>query len=258
MAEILLFPRLPLHPARLHLQHIKGRTATELSSLVTTCPLQAVYAATGGARIKSEVLSEVREYLLRSATQLGFPDRYAGESTKFDVEAAAILFEHLPILPCEACRDEVWSFICIRLLPDLTTWRFPDQNDRRFLGGVRNAFQRLWWRAFLLRDDEAHDPWWLVRLPEDALVGLMERPGISSNRAVACSIARAVARLAKSLPPGLREEGWRIAYKLIRQRIPLVNLDAIPEADLTEQLNRLCEIACAMVRYAGVTVRATR
>lgn len=257
MAEILLFPRLPLHQARLQLQHLRGRTASELGVLATASTDLAEYAATGGTRVKADVLTEVRAKLVRSATGFGFPERNAGES-KFDAEAAAILLKHLPILPGEACRDDVWSFLCIRLLPDVTTWRFPDQNEMRFLGGTRNAFQRLWWRAFLLGDDEASDPWWLVRLPEDALVGLMERPGISSNRVVARSIARAIAALARSLPTALREDGWRIAYKLIRQRVPLVNLDAIPEDELAEQLSRLCEIAGAAVQGARAAVKAVR
>lgn len=257
MAELLLFPRLPLHHARLQLQQIRGGRLGELGKLATASDDQAVYPAMGGRRVEADVLTDIRAKVVHCATGFGFPGRNAGES-KFDAEAAAILFSYLPILPCEACRDDVWSFFCIRLLPDVTTWRFPDQNDRRFIGGTRNAFQRLWWRAFLLRDDKAPDPWWLVRLPEDALVGLMERPGISSNRGVARSIARAIASLVRSLPPAMREDGWRLAYKLIRQRIPLVNLDAISEGELAEQLSRLCEAAGAAVQGAKAAVKAMR
>lgn len=198
----------------------------------------------------AESLLDVRRRLLESAKGFGFPDPRGGEPMKFDPEAAAILFQHLPICPGEASRDEVWSFMSSCLLPDLTTWRFPDQNDRRFLGGVRNAFQRLWWRAAMLREDDAPDPWALVRLPEDALVGLMERPGISSNRTVARAIATAIAKLAESLPSALREDGWRAAYKRIRQRIPLVNLDALPQTELADQLESLCRQSVVEVRNA--------
>jgi len=254
MREVLLFPRLSLRAAREHLQRIKGRSAANLSTIATPDSADLVYPATGGTRVRAEALQDIRERLLECASGLGFPDSRGGESMKFDPEAAAILFQHLAICPGEASRDTVWSFMSICLLPDLTTWRFPDQNDRRFLGGVRNAFQRLWWRAAMLGEDHAPDRWALVRLPEDALVGLMERPGISSNRTVARAIAAAIAKLAESLPSALREDGWRMAYKRIRQRIPLVNLDALAPAELAEQLESLCQLSIAEVRSAHPTI----
>jgi Family of unknown function (DUF6339) len=250
MRELLLFPRLSIRAAREHLRQIKGRSAAELSARAIPDSVDVIYPATGGTRITAETLQDVRERLLKCARTFGFPDSGSGQSVRFDPEAAAILFQHLPICSGEASRDDIWSFMSICLLPDLTTWRFPDQNDRRFLGGVRNTFQRLWWRAAMLRADNAPDPWVLVRLPEDALVGLMERPGISSNRAVARAIASAIAKLAESLPNALREDSWRAAYKLIRQRIPLVNLDVLSPAELAAQLDSLCERAQAEVRTA--------
>lgn len=253
MPELFLFPRLFVGAAREHLQQIKGRAAGDLSARATSDSEDAVYPATGGRRIATETLHDLRERLLACARTFGFPDSGGGQSVKFDPEAAGILFQQLPICFGEASRDEVWSFMSICLLPDLTTWRFPDQNDRRFLGGVRNTFQRLWWRAAMLRTDGAPDPWVLVRLPEDALVGLMERPGISSNRPVARAIALAIASLAESLPTTLREDGWRMAYKLIRQRIPLVNLDALSPTELATQLTTLCQRATVEVR-GGVAV----
>jgi len=248
MPELFLFPRLSFAAARERLQQIKGRAAGDLAASATSDSEDAVYPATGGRRVATQTLQDLREGLLRCARTFGFPESGGGQSVKFDPEAAGILFQQLPICPGEASRDEVWSFMSICLLPDLTTWRFPDQNDRRFLGGVRNTFQRLWWRAAMLRTDNAPDPWALIRLPEDALVGLMERPGISSNRPVACAIASAIAKLAESLPTALREDGWRMAYKLIRQRIPLVNLDAISPAELATQLSALCQRAEVEVR----------
>jgi hypothetical protein len=253
MSEILLFPRLSVRAARELLQQIKGRSAADLSGLATPDSADALYPATGGTRIRTQALEEIRERLVACARAFGFPDSRGGQSVKFDPEAASILFQHLPICPGEASRDDVWSFLSICLLPDLTTWRFPDQNDRRFLGGIRNTFQRLWWRAAMLRADDTPDPWALVRLPEDALVGLMERPGISSNRAVTRAIASAIERLAGSLPTALREDGWRDAYKRIRQRIPLVNLDALTPAELAAQLDALCRLSLLQVRKGNAT-----
>lgn len=215
----------------------------DLGSQVDTNPADAIFPATGGTRVDPQAFVEVRARLVLSASQLGFPQTASPDiGTKFDHDAAAILFQDLPICPGEASRDEVWSFMSICVLPDLTTWRFPDQNERRFLGGVRNAFQRLWWRASMLRDESSNDPWWLIRLPEDALVGLMERPGISSNSTVARVIAQSIAKLSASLPARLREDAWRAAYKRIRQRVPLANLDSVTADVLVRQLGDLCEL----------------
>jgi Family of unknown function (DUF6339) len=249
--EFFLFPRFSPRVARLNLEKIQGKSPLQLTSLAGTDSADAVYPATGGGRVGQQVLADLRRRLLDCAKTLGFPDPEDAEAVKFDHEAAGILLQHLPIAPAEASRDEVWSFISLCLLPDLATWRFPDQNSRRFLGGVRNTFQRLWWRAAMLKDDTVSDSLWLIRLPEDALVGLMERPGISSNNVVARSIARSIAKLAESLPTPLREDGWRAAYKRIRQRIPLVNLESLPEPALAEQLDTLCQAAMSEVRASS-------
>jgi hypothetical protein len=203
---------------------------------------EAVYPATGGTRISEECLLKVRAALLKTACEFGFPNPARHDSlVSFDPAAAIVLRELLPIVPGEAAREDAWSFMTMVLAPDLATWRFPDQNERRLLGGVRNAFQRLWWRAYLLHDPRERDPWHLLRLPEDALVGLMERPGISSNPAVTKAIALGVEGIANGLPSDLREDGWRDAYKRIRQRFPLVNLDVLAEEEATQQVGQICQ-----------------
>jgi hypothetical protein len=67
----------------------------------------------------------------------------------------------------------------------------------------------------------------------------MERPGISSNRTVSRLIAREISRIA-ALPTNIREDAWRDAYKRIRQRFPLVNLEALPEVDCAAQIAEIC------------------
>ena len=81
----------------------------------------------------------------------------------------------------------------------------------------------------MLHDPESKEPYALLQLPEDALVGLMERPALSSNPKVALAIAKAVAKLANTLPPSRREDAWRDLYKRVRQRLVLVNLDMVAE-----------------------------
>jgi hypothetical protein len=247
MPEVFLFPRLPIRAARTRLLEITGKAASELAGSASPSHPEAIYMATGGNRVSESALKALRENLLNAAHRLGAPTSARQDKLlAFDPEAGRILHDCLPIMPGEASRDEVWSFISLALLPDLATWRFPDQNERRLLGGVRNVFQRLWWRAHLLRDAESDDRWWLLRLLEDALVGLMERPGISSNPNVCRAIARGIAELT-NLPSDVREDTWREAYKQIRQRFPLVNFDALPDREVAAQITAICRNATAVI-----------
>jgi hypothetical protein len=248
MTELFLYPRLPASIARTRIAQITGKAPSALSPDASSSSPDAVYPATGGARFPAERMDRLRSELLDQARQLGFPSLDGAEAVRFDWVAAPILLERLSMHPGEACRNEVWSFITLQLLPDLATWRFPGQNDRRLLGGVRNAFQRLWWRAFLLRQPGEKDPWKLLRLPEDALVGLFERPGISSNAHVTRAIAGAIENIIENLPGPLREAGWRLTYKRIRQRIPLVNLDALEHQELISQLQGICAAATRQLK----------
>jgi hypothetical protein len=212
---------------------------SELQGLAGVAHIDEVFPATGGKRVTTPILHNLRDRVLAVACAEGFPHEPKQEAAaRFDV-AAAIELSALPITSGEAARDDVWAFVTLVVLPDVACWRFPDRNERRLLGGVRNAFQRMWWRASVLRDPAQQDEWHLLRLPEDALVGLMERPGISSNPCVAVEIARAIERLAKTVPSSDREDAWRDAYKRIRQRFPILNFDWLPPGELHSLLEAI-------------------
>ena len=70
---------------------------------------------------------------------------------------------------------------------------FLDLSPKRFTGGVRNAFQRLWMRGSTLdRGEDRPDRWGLVRaLSEDAMVQIFERASISSDARLARAVAEA-------------------------------------------------------------------
>ena len=252
MAEHYLFPRLSAGAAQSRLGEVLGKTPAQLSALASTGHQDATFAPTGGTRVSEHALHELRRSLVHDAHQLGFPgDVRKGTVVSFDAKAARLLMEKLPIAPGEASRDDVWAFLTLVLLPDIATWRFPDQQSSRFLGGVRNAFQRLWWRARVLHEPDSNEPYALLELPEDALVGLMERPAMSSNPKVALAIAKTVAKLANTLPPSRRQDAWRDLYKRVRQRLVLVNLDMVAEKSELDLELQVEELRAATARALG-------
>jgi hypothetical protein len=249
MTEYRLFPRLPPLAARQRLSEITGRSPRDLEGAWALTHPAVVYGATGGARVGEDLLAELRARVVACVSELGFPGEVRQERRmSFDAAVARTLYETLPIGPGEASRDDVWSFVTLVVAPDIATWRFPEQEPHRLVGGVRNTLQRLWWRAHVLREDRGDDPFRLVLLPEDALVGLMERPALSSNRHVALPIARRVERLVTELPASTRMEAWREGYKRVRQRLAFVNLDALAAEDVDAHLASVFDALLAKFR----------
>ena len=97
------------------------------------------------------------------------------------------------MFPAEAAVYEVWSFVALRLLPDVAFWRWPMEpvrggggelrhNRERFIGVdlTRHAFGRLWWTARVATtraEDPARALDWLERIGEADL-----EPNLHSSR----------------------------------------------------------------------------
>jgi hypothetical protein len=163
-----------------------------------------VYTPTGGTRVVPALLSQLRTEVIALARAAGWPN--AGDDDarrRFDAEAAVLLHQSLNAVPAEAARGGVWEFVAAVLLPDVVRWRFPGGVEgtapERFLAGRRNAFQRLWWRAHLVRDESAEEPYkMLFQLYEDEIVQILERPNLAGiphlTRAIGYELLAAAAR----------------------------------------------------------------
>ena len=131
------------------------------------------------------------------------------------------------------------------MFPDVIRWRFQTSGHARFVGGTgqRNALQRLWWRAYALRDPAGGDePYHLLRrLPEDALVGIMERPGVSSNTTLARVVGSEAATIADDGLGTRGEKLCREAYKGVRQRLPVAAIEVLSEDGLRKQIRDIFE-----------------
>jgi hypothetical protein len=173
-----LYPRLlSVHAEDLYARQRKIFTSTgndplQLTSQVEVHPASIVYTATGGRRATDDELCLLREKVLVLAKQAGFPYPVKDISKNFDPAAARLLHEQIEMLPVEAAALDIWAYMSLCLLPDVSWWRFPKAesargengkaNQERFLAAdlTRHVFGRLWWRAQLvhLRDDP--EPYW--------------------------------------------------------------------------------------------------
>jgi hypothetical protein len=239
---MILYPRLTKLAAERRFEDIRRLTIKKLAVDACTIPDEATFAQTGGQPATPEQLKKIRQSIIKIAQRFGFPDAGNEKSkAEFDAICAVWLRKQAGIGYGEGFRDGMWAYLTIELLPDVAAWRFPQKNARRFLGGVRNTFQRLWRRAFLLdyADDAKTLRQYLTSLQEDSFVQLIERPGSSANPYVSSHVAAAWVRASKDPNSGPMEALHRKVMKELTQIGAVICLDYLPEKDLNAMLDSL-------------------
>jgi len=193
----LLYPQIDRIEARLLMRRYLENTDRPFEPDIRTEKL--VYSPLGGTRVQGEGIAALRQSCIAAAMRAGWPnDSSLDARRRLDRILAQHLHEALHITAHEASLPGIWQFLCCAVLPDVVMWRFPPRSesasDSRFLGGVKNALQRLWWRAEILRDATQEDPYALLgELMEDEFVQLMERPAIARHRPMARALVRTFA-----------------------------------------------------------------
>jgi hypothetical protein len=169
-------------------------------------------------------------------SDLGFPTEASTRDTrrKFDVVVSAFLHGRMNISPNQASLPGVWQAMTCLVAPDLVLWRFSGTGEdgtsiARFRGGVRNTFERLWWRGEILGSVSGLEPYEMIaRLNEDELVQIMERPNLRANR----RLVRFVAAEFLSRLSGIevaREALMRDVQKRIFRLFPFVAFESLDD-----------------------------
>jgi hypothetical protein len=208
-------------------------------------PSSVRFAATGGSRVSNRALDEIRNGILSLARTQGFgATNQKTAHAKFDTALTSWLRDRREFQSGEALRDDVWNFMAAVLAPDIVYWRFGPA-EARYLGGIRNAFQRLHVRGQALdRGSEHPDRWGLVEeLSEDAMVQITERPSIGADPILASSIAEAWLRASKKLVKGSMEDAMRRVVLRVRVRNETQSLSSIAPRELERYLDKLFEDA---------------
>jgi hypothetical protein len=188
-----------------------------------------------------------------TAESLGYPDAGDEQSRiNFDKTAAGILHSSMGIEPSEAAKSGVWEFATCVLACDLVRWRFPGGEDgtplERFLGGRRNAFQRLWWRAFVLQKEGVADKYELLgRLGEDEIVQIMERPFLAGSRGLSRAVASELLEAAARHPGISRRTLIREVQKHLRRLAAFASFEAVQPEELNSLVRDLFELVAASI-----------
>lgn len=246
-----LYPRLDsLTASRMHEKMI-DKSVTQLAETSSIEHRDAIYTQTGGSNVDDATLKTIIEEVRNIAKACGYPNKKDQKmQSRFDAKVAAWLYDNMDISYGEVIRKDVWSFIALVMLPDVSKWRYPSFNKNRLLGGVRNVFQRLWFRAYMFDLGGKEETRWklLETLTEDAMVAIIERPSISANKNLARNIGLSWIRASNEIGREKMEDINRMAMKYLRQTVPTICLDALVEKEMRSQIDNCYKKANEVVR----------
>lgn len=253
----LVYPRLLPPVAQSRIKKLQALPITELPDRNPgDLDLDAfVFSATGGSRVKTEKLVDLRKNLLELGRRQGFPNPVPTRARNaFDAAAAELLKREMEITPNEASKPGIWPFLCCEILPDLVRWRFPgdrgETGTERFSDGVRNTFGRLWWRALVLGGPEESESSPLDLLGEDEMVQLMERPGLRGNSILARAAAHRLGELGNREPRLPRMDLMRDVQKRFIRLQPFISYESLGEREIQELVEQVFSEAIRAMGWA--------
>ncbi len=163
--------------------------------LVDQLELKPHWNLSGGSEIAPKDRNEIVESLEGIAREHGYPDYPTVASQQVFDRNACRLLHHSEVLrgaKGDTKRAAAWAGLTCLDVPHLAIWRHSEKGKGisrdRLHGGPRNFLRRLWLRksALLLNETESQDSWELIdQMSEDAVVQIIERPSLASDRRLA-------------------------------------------------------------------------
>ena len=253
-----LLPQLPSIKAKVILEDIASKSNCETLDPKGNFKVEGTfYVPTGGQIINDENLEKLRNNVLEKAKEYGFPSTNQKSFLEFEYEVAKILsnWSYLWIdgePSGESFRNDFWSYLSIVIMPDIVSWRwgFPPEGEPtkswsvRFIGGGRNAFQRIFRRILSLDRGPSHeDRFGLIReLKEDDFSNILERTSLGSNSRIAIPLAEeylAMRQRRKDMKASNQLKIYREATKDLRSYGVVQSLDLIDANNLKELISEV-------------------
>lgn len=223
-----LWPRLPLVAAEKIYADIRGGAHPSPA----TSNAEQSWSPVGG-RVAEKSINLMRQGLVDLAGEYGFPDA-AGRDAKvaFDRAAAQAVRGHMQLSWAEAGARDLWSFVALVVIPDLTLWRFGTENRERWVASdlTRHTWGRLWWQAVVFEGNETL----LGSMSESDLNQLLERRrAIGGDPRVITALAQVILNAPAEVP---RRFLIRDVAKRFRRRLAFIDLRSLD----AEQVAAVC------------------
>jgi hypothetical protein len=246
------FPRLATVQSLEILREIVGLSIEQLEQRASSELDDATFYPLASSRAGELELNNMRTLIVEVARAHGYPARQLPASRRsFDQALSARLHSEVAMMKADAADNDVWSFVSLKLCPDVSLWRYPSRSESgsdiadgdldRLIGGVRHVFGRLWWRAEILGGHVS------AALLEDEAVGLLERPTIGGYSLLARAFATRQLELVRELSGEKRQDIFRDALKRLRRVMGQVSVYVLEPVDLRDLINGIFNESAAEV-----------
>lgn len=226
----ILYPRLPRAEAQ--------RLFASVAKLSPSRTHHAqIFAPVGGQRATAELVGQLSDRVRELAGEFGFPNPLAStDRLPFDRRSAKLVVEYMDISWSEAAAHDLWSFLALVALPDVTRWRFGESNVERWIATdlTRHTWARVWWRGTVF----ASRPDLLDRLTESDLNQILERRVVGGDSRLVTGLAQAVLEFEASRP-GHRRALLRDAAGRLRRRLAFIDARALEDLKVLELCREL-------------------
>ncbi len=229
----ILWPRLTHTIAIAQFELIK----TAIPAGATSHPAQ-IYSAVGGRHATAKEIEDLSDELRELAQTFGFPKRTGDtERIQFDRQSAEVVHRHMDLSWSEAAARDIWSFVALIALPDVTYWRFGLRNVERWVASdlTRHTWGRLWWQYVTFVDE----PGLLDALTESDLNQLLERRSIGGDRRLVKALARGIVN--RETDSDGRRRLIREVTAQMRRRLAFVDVRSLDDERLASLVSRLIE-----------------
>lgn len=230
------YPRITLAQAVQHWAVIRELPLVQVQKICdNTTVIGAEFYPFADVRSEDSELQFLRQRIIEIAKRYGYPNQVSSRmKVSFEGELTNIFQTEIAMSPAEASTMDVWHFFNLRLLADITLWRFGsfDEeknrwsiNEERLYIFNRNMFGRIWWRGHILGHELAG------KLSEDETVQILERPTLYAYP----SFAKAVGTRYLDSPSKIRATRvLRDASKRFTRRMAVLSVFIMQESQLTQ------------------------
>lgn len=255
MTAGVLIPRLkPAEAMQIFSSHEKELSeGGAASDLVNTDDL-GVVNQTGGSAADQHQIEQWRGSVL---TRLKGIDLSTNEGRqRHGMELGRAVAEVIDPVKADAAHDGVWSYLTLRVFPDVVHDRWPGEKVLgqtklpvdRWIGGAGNRdrnYLKLAWRRWTILGKimETASP----LLGEDEFGALLERSAVARNKRLICEVARVVLQYGPDQPGG-RSEFAREFMKQVCAKTGSLYLDMLSDDEMYDFVQR---VAAKSVRSRG-------
>lgn len=223
------YPRITVEQAAQVWSNIKHLSLNEIRQQCDNITVTgAEFYPFAEVRTEDDELREVRSKIIAAAIQYGYPNEASSRNkVAFESDLIGLFHDEINMSPAEAAHMDIWHFFNLKLLADITIWRFgsfsPAMNQwnitpERLYSFNRNMFGRVWWRNHLLGPELA------TSLGEDATVAIVERTALFSHPPFARAVARRALGTKTSISP---TQLLRSAAILFSRRMAVLSIYAM-------------------------------